>query len=140
QEVGWSGSPRWRSNMKTIEILLQGEAIPEVQLVVLPHEAGIAELLAAAAELRGAGHDGEFLVFVQDDDKPLKPSRRLPKPPVGQPLCLHVHRCIKINVEVSFNGKVKTVELAPGRTVGSVKTLAAVKLFGMDPHDAAEHV
>lgn len=126
--------------MKTIEILLQGEALPEVQLVVLPVDAGVAEVLAAAAELRGVGHEGEFLLFAQDDDKLLRPGRPLPKPPAGQPLCLHVHRCTKIKVEVSFNGKVKAVEVAPGRTVGAVKTLAAVKLFGMDSHDAAEHV
>lgn len=126
--------------MKTLEIILQGEAIGDVQLVVLPEGAGHAEVLIAAAELRGPGHEGEFLVFVQEEDAPLKPHRPLPKPPRGGPLCLHVHRCKAIEIEASFNGRTKEVSFAPSRTVGSVKTIIATKLFGMTPHDAAEHV
>lgn len=126
--------------MKNLEILLQGEAIADVQLVTLAEDAGLADVLAAAEKLREPGYDGEFHVFPQDDDKPLKPGRPLPKPPHGRPLCLHVHRCTKIKVDVSYNGRTKSVELAPGRTVGAVKTLAAIKLFGMTEHDAAEHV
>ena len=126
--------------MKPFEILLQGEAISDVQLISLAEGAGHADVLAAAAKLREAGHDGDFLIFEQDEEKPLDPRRALPKPKPGRPLCLHVHRCTKIKVEVSYNGRTQSVELAPGRTVGAVKTLAAVKLFGMTPHDAAEHV
>lgn len=40
---------------------------------------------------------------------------------------------------MSFNGTAKHVELAPSRTVGATKTYAAVKLFDMSKHDAAEH-
>lgn len=126
--------------MKTLEILLQGEAIADVQLVVLPAEAGHAEVLAAAAELRAPSHDGAFWLFVQDSDTPLHPGRPLPKPPHDGPLCLHVHRCKAITVEASFNGRTKEVELAPGRTVGATKTYVATKLFKMTEHDAAEHV
>lgn len=127
--------------MKPIDILLQGEAIAEVQLITLGGDADLAALLAEAAKLRGVTEeaDGEFLVFVQDEDAPLKRGK-LPRPKPGQPLCLHIHRCRKITVEVSFNGEVKTVDLAPSRTVGATKTYAAVKLFGMSKHDAAEHV
>lgn len=126
--------------MKTLEILLQGEAIADVQLIVLPVDAGHGEVLAAAAELRAPGFEGEFLLFVQESDTPLKPDRPLPKPPQDGPLCLHAHRCKSITVEASFNGRTKTVEFAPGRTVGSIKTYIATRLFGMTQHDAAEHV
>jgi hypothetical protein len=126
--------------MTTIEILLQGEAIHEIELVVLAVGAGADEVLAAAGKLRAPGHDGQYLVFLQDDDTPLRHGRPLPQPSSGGPLCLHVHRSAKIKVEVRYNGSVKTVELAPSRTVGAVKVLAAEKLYGMDRHDAAEHV
>ncbi len=126
--------------MKTLEIILQGEAIGDAQLVVLPKEAGHAEVLIAAAKLRGHGYDGEFLVYMQEEDTPLKPHRPLPKPPRGGPLCLHVHRCKAIKIEASFNGRTMEASFAPSRTIGSVKTIIATKLFGMTAHDAAEHV
>lgn len=127
--------------MKTIDILLQGEAIADVQLVTLDASADLDALLAAAAKLRGPidGDEADFLAFLQDEDTPLKRGK-LPRPKPGQPLCIHVHRCGKIKVEAMFNGQVKKVELAPSRTVGAAKTYVAVKLFGMSKHDAAEHV
>ena len=127
--------------MTHIDILLQGEAIPDIQVINLPQSSALALILAEAAKLRGAiDGDGEFLIFVQDEDTPLKPDRPLPSTKPGVPLCLHVHRCLKVKVEVTFNGKTKEVVLAPSRTVGATKTLAAIKLFGMDRHDAGEHV
>lgn len=127
--------------MNTIDILLQGEAIADIQLVTVPHDADLSALLGAAAKLRSVTEhgDGEFLVFLQDEDKPLKPGK-LPHPRPGQPLCIHVHRCRKVKVEVSFNGETKSAELSPSRTVGASKTHFAVKLFRMSKHDAAEHV
>lgn len=125
--------------MSHLEILLQGDELADVQLLSLAPDADLAALLAAAAKLLPPGLTGDWLVFLQDDDTPLKPGR-LPRPKPGQPLCLHIHRCRKIKVSVSFNGETKEVELAPSRTVEATKTLAAVKLFGMNRHDAAEHV
>lgn len=126
--------------MTTLEILLQGEAITDVQLVILPEGAGPVDVLAAAVEFRQPGQEGEFLVFLQESDVPLKPGHPLPHPPRGGPLCLHVHRNRTIKVETSFNGRTRDIELAPSRTVGAAKTIIATKLFGMTPHDAAEHV
>lgn len=126
--------------MTTLEILLQGEAIQDVQLVVLPADAGHVEILAAAAEFRAPGFEGEFLIFVQEGDAPLKHGYPLPRPPRGGPIGVHVHRSRLIKVETSFNGRTKDIDLSPARTVGAVKTLIATRLFGMTPHDAAEHV
>lgn len=127
--------------MSTIEILLQGEGIADIKLIALDHDAGLADLLEHAAKHRGPIEEGgaTFLVFLQDEDAPLKPGK-LPRPKPGQPLCLHVHRCKSVKVAASFNGETKHIDLAPSRTVGAAKTLIATKLFGMSRHDAAEHV
>lgn len=127
--------------MTHIDILLQGEAIRDIQVISLPRGSALALVLAEAEKLRGPINcDGEFLIFIQEEDKPLKPHLPLPTPKPGVPLCLHVHRCVKVKVEVTFNGKTKEVVLAPSRTVGATKTYTAIKLFGMDAHDAGEHV
>jgi hypothetical protein len=126
--------------MTTRDTLLQGEAITDIQLISLDDDASLEDVLREAAKLRNADaaeEDGAYHVYVQDEDAPLK---RLPKPKPGIPLCLHVSRCRKVDVSVSYNGKTKALELAPSRTVGAVKLLAAIKLFGMSEHDAAEHV
>lgn len=126
--------------MKTIDILLQGEGIDDVQLLTLPEGADVAALLEAANNCRTepAG-EAELLVFVQNENKPLK-AGKLPRPKGEQPLCLHVHRCRKIAVSVTYNGVTKPADFSPSRTVGAVKTHVATKLFELSKHDAAEHV
>jgi hypothetical protein len=127
--------------MKTIDILLQGEGLGEVQVISLPHDAGLILVLEEARRL-GAPHgpDEEVFIFIQDEDKPLRHKDKLPRPVEGQPLSLHVHRRREIEVEVHYNGQSKSIALAPSRTIGWTKDHVAKKLFGMDRHDAAEHV
>jgi hypothetical protein len=128
--------------VNTIDVLLQGEAIADIHLITLAHDAELIVVLEEAVRLRGgaiAEEAAAFLVFLQDEDEPLRHAK-LPRSKPGQPLCLHVHRCRKVKVDTSFNGQIKEVSLAPSRTVGATKTYVATKLFGMTPHDAAEHV
>ncbi|RIV80354.1 hypothetical protein [Pelagerythrobacter aerophilus] len=126
--------------MKTIDILLQGEGIDDVQLLSLPEGADLAALLKAANSCRiEPTAEAELLVFIQDEDKPVKDGK-LPRAKGGQPLCVHVHRCRKIAVSVTYNGVTKPAEFSPARTVGAVKTHVATKLFELSKQDAAEHV
>lgn len=127
--------------MHKIDILLQGEAIADVQLVTLSDGAGTAEILKEANKLRGGFEaEGEYFVFEQDSEEPLKPGARLPRPRPGTPLCLHIHRCRKVKVVTTFNGKTVEWLVSPARMIGAIKTHVAVKLFDMDREDAAEHV
>jgi hypothetical protein len=126
--------------VKDIEILLQGEGIPDIQVVRLGHGKSVMDLLAAAATLRKAGFDGEFLVFVEDAEEPLAAHDALPAGKHGQPARLHVHRCRLVEVAVTFNGVTKEHRFGPGTTVAAVKKWTAIKAFGMTPGDAAEHV
>lgn len=126
--------------MKTIEILLQGEHIPDIQIVHVDHNGGIAALLAEAARHRTCNADGEMLVFIEDEDEPLTHECGLPRRHGdGGPPRLHVHRCRRVEVSVMFNGVKEDRQLGPGKTVAAVKRWAA-KAFGMAPADAAEHV
>lgn len=126
--------------MKDIEILLQGEHIPDIQLVALARGKKVRDLLAAAAHHRKEDAEGEFHVFAEDSDKPLAADDELPVSEDGQPVRVHVHRCGRITVTVTFNGVTKEHTYGPGTPIATVKKWAAIKAFGMDPGDAAEHV
>ncbi|HVU19486.1 MAG TPA: hypothetical protein VHE09_02070 [Rhizomicrobium sp.] len=126
--------------MKTIEILLQGEAIPDIQVVVIEaKQAKAHHVIAKAAEHRKGPVEGEFFVFIEDEEAPLDPDCVLPEPSHGHPLRLHVHRCRAIAVAVTFNGETVNHRFGPGTTVETVKKWAALKGFHMTPQDAAEH-
>lgn len=124
---------------KKTNILLQGEAIPDIAFLTLDERPSVQDVLGAAAKLRSGAGDGDYLVFLEGEDEPLDTHGHLPKGKDGEPLRLQVHRCVKIAVAVTFNGVTKTEDFAPGRTVESVKK-AMARAHGLDPRDAAEHV
>jgi hypothetical protein len=126
--------------VKNTQILLQGEHIPDIQFLEFGREKSIRDLLATAAKHRKCEAEGEFHVFAEDGDEPLALDDPLPRSENGQPVRLHVHRCRRVEVTVTFSGMTKENKFAPGRTIASVKKWAAIKAFGMDPADAAEHV
>lgn len=126
--------------MKDTEILLQGEHIPDIQLMKLAGRKKVRDLIEAAVHHRKEDAEGEFHVFAEDGDKPLAPDDDLPGSEDGQPVRLHVHRCGRIKVTVTFNGVTKEHNYGPGTPIATVKKWAAIKAFGMDPADAAEHV
>ena len=126
--------------MEVIEILLQGEHIPDIQLVEIDREKGVVEVLAIATRHRKAEAEGEFEVFIEGCDEPLKRDDVIPGCENGQPLRVHVHRCRRIKVDVTFNGVTKEHAFGPGTTIAAVEKWAAIRAFGMSPSDAAEHV
>lgn len=126
--------------VKTIEILLQGEHIPDIQLVEVGPETDVKEVLALAAKHRKCEVEGDFLLFIEGSDEPLKRDDHLPESESGGPLRVHVHRCHKIKVDVTFNGVTKEHSFGPGTTIAAVEKWAAITAFGMKPADAAEHV
>ena len=126
--------------MKDTEILLQGECVPDIQVVKLEGDASVKDLLEEATKRRVEPIDGNAFVFVQGSAEPLPGGGRLPASKDGQPVPLHVHRCRRVVVTVTFNGLNKGHEFSPATTVADVKKFAAIREFGMKPADAAEHV
>ena len=126
--------------MKATELLLQGECIPDIQLVEVSGDQTVKDLLEVAAKCRGEAIEGDFFVFLEGSAEPIDDVGKLPESRDRQPVPIHVHRCRRILVKVSFNGVSKGHEFSPGTTVADVKKFAAVREFGMKPADAAEHV
>ena len=126
--------------MKTIEVLLQGECIPEIQLVEVSADVTVKDLLEVAAKCREEKIEGDFFVFLEGSADPIADGEKLLESKDRQPVPLHVHRCRRVLVTVTFNGVSKGHEFAPGTTVADVKKFAATREFGMKPVDAAEHV
>lgn len=125
--------------MKNLEMLVQGEKIPDIQFIALEGEASVVAVLEIAAGLRqGEPLVGELFVFVEGADHPVGPDHCF-KPHNDGPHRIHVHRCREVAVTVNFNGKSEPGTFAPAKTVASVKKWA-VQQFHMDPRDAAEHV
>ena len=126
--------------MNAIQIFLQGECIPEIEVVELGVDDTAKDVLEAAAKCRAEAIEGEFLVFVEGGDEPIADGDKLPGNKDRQPVPLHVHRCRRVLVTVTFNGLSKAHEFSPAKTVADVKKFAAIREFGMKPADAAEHV
>ena len=126
--------------MNAIQILLQGECIPDIQVVELGIDDTVKDLLEAAAKFRSDEIEGEFLAFVEGGDEPIADGNKLPENKDRQPVPIHVHRCRRVVVTVTFNGQNKGHEFSPAKTVADVKKFAAIREFGMKPADAAEHV
>lgn len=126
--------------MKTIEILIQGEHIPDIQLVEIGGDKDVGEVLVVAAKHRKSEAEGDFHVFIEGCDEPLKRDDHLLESEKGQPVRIHVHRCHRIRVDVTFNGVTKDHTFGPGTTVAAAEKWAAIAAFGMSPGDAAEHV
>lgn len=126
--------------MNVVEILLQGEDIPDIQLVKVDRDKGVKEMLAVAAKYRKSEVEGDFEVFIEGSDEPLKREDLLPESTDRQPVRVQVHRCHRIKVDVTFNGVTKEHSFGPGTTIAAVEKWAAIKGFGMSPGDAAEHV
>lgn len=126
--------------MKATEVLLQGECIPDIQLVELSGAHTAKDLLDVAAKCRAEDIEGVFFVFLEGSAEPITDGEMLPKSEDGHPIALHVHRCRRVLVTVRFNGVFKGHEFAPGSTVADVKKFVAVREFGLKPVDAAEHV
>ena len=130
--------------MKSLEVLLQGECIPDIQLV----EVGVDDTVEDRARggggmFRGEAIQGDFLrVPRRRSPDPLADSRHAAREArTVSRWRLHVHRCRRIVVMVTFNGRDQGPRiLAPVTTVADVKKFAAIREFGMKPADAAEHV
>jgi hypothetical protein len=137
--------PHWIGvySMQDIAIFVQGEGRPTISLTQVKQDATI-EALAVAAIAPGAYHaaDGhECLVSLEEADEPLTPSVTLTTAGIGHRSRVHLHRCRKIHVTVSFNGQEKSRAFSPAATIGRVTQWAVGKRgFELDDIDAAEHV
>lgn len=119
-------------------IQVQGsDSLVEATLPAEPTYEQLFEILAKRGVELG---DGSF-VFLDEEDEPLtrKPKKGELLPPIKRGCRIHVTKCRKIKVTVNYLEKTADQTFAPGARVKKVKAWA-VKTFGLDANDAAEHV
>lgn len=126
--------------MPTIQLFLQYEGHPRVELVQLDENATVADLIEAArkAGLPDDRKEGAC-VFVHDVDQPLDLTLTLKAAGVRDKYRVHVHRCKKVEVTLHFNERTEKLAFPPAATVDKVKK-EFVKELRMSKVDASEHV
>lgn len=125
----------------SIDVLLQGESIPDIELLSLDGPATGRTLLAlAAGRCLDKQAVGDLILFFEDDDEPVPPTALIGPHPPGRPHRLHVHSRRRIDVHTAYNGERRWASFPPSTTIGAAKKWIAEEELGMQPVDAAEHV
>lgn len=123
--------------MSKINVFLQGEGIKDtVRLQLEPQNTALDVKRAYASQL-GVQMDGETAVFLEDREEPLNDATTLESLAGKHGARMHVHRCRRVGVKVTYSGRTVEHVFGPGTTVGAVKSFAAAKL-GIPKEDAAE--
>ncbi len=102
----------------SIEFLVEVEGLEKVQAVVIPLGSTVREVVVAAAEMGGFGHE-QALLFVEDGDEPIDLTIVVDEGYQHQRVH-HVHRSHRIKVSVLYNGVTKTHEFSPATRVAKV--------------------
>ena len=124
--------------MSKINVFVQGEGVKDVLRLQLESQATVLDVKRACAS-HGVQVNSEAVVFLEDEDEPLDDGVRVESLTGKHGVRLHVHRCRRVTVKVTYSGRVVQQVFGPGRTVGAVKKWAA-KEFGIPREDAAELV
>ena len=125
--------------MDRIDIFYQLEATSGVE----HFEAGPGEPFKALKGQLTKKHNlaGDYLLFVEDEDHPADEKRRLRDAAGAEGIVkLHLHRCPRIAVSVTFNNETVNEHFGPGATIAKIKRWAAEQKFGMGADEAGEHV
>jgi len=129
-----------KEDKENIEIFLQGEGVPEIQLIRVPQDGTLRDVIkaaqAAGIAIPQGGEGGG--IFVEDSDSELGLDTRLKDAGVRHRDRLHFHRCRKVEVTVNFNGVIKERHFPPSKTVAKVKRWADDE-FGLKGVDATLH-
>lgn len=121
-----------------INVFYQAEGLADIAVIEVEDGLTFGEvrkLLAQAADL-----SDDAVLFVEDDEEPAKLDQKLAVTDKSAGIKLHLHRCRKVRVTVTFNGRVVQHPFTPATTVAKVKKWAAIKEFNMTPEEAGEHV
>lgn len=121
-----------------LDLFYQGEGLAELQHLEIDSGSTFTAIKALLIEKHGLPVDVE--IFIEDEEEPPLESAIARDHTDVKGLKVHVHRCKKVAVLVSFNGKTVERKFRPSATVARVKHWSAVKEFGMSKDEAGEHV
>lgn len=122
--------------MSKINVFLQGEGMKDVVRLQLEPQSTALDVKRACAS-HGVQMNGEATVFLEDQDEPLADGATIGSVAGKHGVRLHVHRCRRVGVKVTYSGRTVDRMFGPGATVGAMKRWAAKEL-GIPKEDAAE--
>jgi hypothetical protein len=123
--------------MSKINVFLQGEGIKDILRLQLEPENTALDVKRACTSQLGVQMDGEMAVFLEDQEEPLNDATRLESVAGKDGVRMHLHRCRRVGVKVTYSSRTIEHAFGPGTTVGAVKRFAVDKL-GIPKEDAAE--
>ncbi len=119
-----------------IDVLVDGEGLPEIEVIQISEDAPLAQAVEAIAERMG-GEPSAYLVFVENEDEPCDTS--LPVPAHQRRRVHHVHHHRRIDVKVGYAGEEAKRAFSPSTTIRRVLDWAiGPDGFKIDPAFAAE--
>ena len=123
-----------------IELFLQGEGIRDIVLIQVSKGGRVGDVLAAARAAGLSVAEGVAL-SLEDEESAMDLEALIGSTSIRHRSRVHVHRCRKVAVTVSFNGVQKAETFPSAATMKRVKQWAVGKKgFEMSDVDAAEHV
>jgi len=123
-----------------IEVFLQIEGNRAIGIVKADENGTLRELLHSARQQGLAIPEAPEIVLLEDGDDEILLDRTLAEVGIHHHSHIHVHRCHRVQVAVTFNGLTKNRDFSPASTVGKVKTWATSSDgFNLSKIDASEH-
>lgn len=120
-----------------IDLFYQAEGHGEMEHLGIGDELPFGEIKALLIQKHGLPVD--TLIFLEDADDPLEDHISIGSHVGHVGVKAHLHRCHRISVTITFNGRPVKQDFGPGTTIARVKNWAA-RQFGMSLEDAGEHV
>jgi len=124
--------------VKYIDIFYQGESVPEIDHLQANEADTIGDIKVRLSEKHAVETDA--LIFLEDGEEPLDAAVTVGAIAGKVGAKLHLHRCRRVEVAVTFAGETVARHFPPGATVASVKHWAAEEKFRMSKEDAGEHL
>lgn len=122
--------------MKKVEVFIQSEGRRSVEVVEVPEQGTVRDLLTAAREKGIEIEDAD--VLIEDTEEALDTDLSLDKAGIGASANVHVGRRRRIEVTVQFEGDLYQHRFAPAQRVKHVLR-QALKHFEIAPADAKEY-
>lgn len=123
--------------MERIDLFYQCEGSGEIGQVEVDPDATFATVKAELVDRHSL--DEDVSLFLEDEDEPLDENSQVSDVTDPTSIIVHLNRCRRVLVSVTFNGRTVEDEFGPSATIARVKHWAAESEFGMSPEDAGEH-
>lgn len=123
--------------MDRVDLFYQCEGFGEIGLIEVKADATFATVKAELVDRHSL--DEGVTLFLEDEDEPLDENRQVSDHTDPPSTIVHLNRCRRIAVSVTFNGHTVEDEFGPSATIARIKHWAAEREFGLSSEDAGEH-